>query len=366
MIHDPWFIYTLGINANFIIAYLLEYPASTGRWPGLFLTLHLLNAVSSFGIPWAGLWYLGASPGGCLLTLVFATVGMMKIVSFALVSHELRRLAATKDQRFRASLGQLYYFVGAPTLVFSVAYPRSERVRKKWVVRRVVEFIGIWGAIYFIGVQYISPGLRNTLRPLEMREPLWDAIFVAEGLLKIAVPNFIVWILGFYSIFHLYLNILAELMRFGDREFYRDWWNSTTVGFFWRTWNLPVHTWMVAHVYLPLTHRRWSKRSASLVIFLLSAVLHELIVSIPFRNFKLLAFGGMMAQVPLIQATERFKSTQMGNVIFWLSIMLGQPMIVLLYGRDHVKGLCGPWNEADTAFWTALLSAAKTNTTAQS
>jgi hypothetical protein len=43
-----------------------------------------------------------------------------------------------------------------------------------------------------------------------------------------------------------------------------------------------------------------------------------------------------------------------------------QPMIVLLYGRDHVKGLCGPWNEADTAFWTALLSAAKTNATAQS
>jgi hypothetical protein len=39
-------------------------------------------------------------------------------------------------------------------------------------------------------------------------------------------------------------------------------------------------------------------QSASLVIFLLSAVLHELIVSIPFRNFKLLAFGGMMAQAP--------------------------------------------------------------------
>ena len=35
----------------------------------------------------------------------------------------------------------------------------------------------------------------------------------------------------------------------------------------------------------------------------------------------------------------------------------GQPMIVLLYGRDHIKGLSGPWNEADTAFWSALLRA---------
>ena len=36
---------------------------------------------------------------------------------------------------------------------------------------------------------------------------------------------------------------------------------------------------------------------ASLVIFFISALLHELIVSIPFRNFRLLAFAGMMAQV---------------------------------------------------------------------
>jgi hypothetical protein len=28
------------------------------------------------------------------------------------------------DQRFRATLQQLYYFIAAPTLVFSVAYPR--------------------------------------------------------------------------------------------------------------------------------------------------------------------------------------------------------------------------------------------------
>lgn len=25
------------------------------------------------------------------------------------------------------------------------------------------------------------------------------------------------------------LNILAELLRFGDREFYKDWWNAKTV-----------------------------------------------------------------------------------------------------------------------------------------
>lgn len=29
---------------------------------------------------------------------------------------------------------------------------------------------------------------------------------------------------------HLYrLNILAEILRFGDREFYKDWWNAKTI-----------------------------------------------------------------------------------------------------------------------------------------
>ncbi len=27
----------------------------------------------------------------------------------------------------------------------------------------------------------------------------------------------------FYCLFHVWLNVLAELLRFGDRVFYRDW-----------------------------------------------------------------------------------------------------------------------------------------------
>lgn len=37
----------------------------------------------------------------------------------------------------------------------------------------------------------------------------------------------IILCLGEACIFRL--NILAELLRFGDREFYKDWWNAKTV-----------------------------------------------------------------------------------------------------------------------------------------
>jgi len=43
----------------------------------------------------------------------------------------------------------------------------------------------------------------------------------------------------FYVYFHLYLNLFAELLRFGDRVFYRDWWNSSEVSAYWRLWNTP-------------------------------------------------------------------------------------------------------------------------------
>lgn len=38
------------------------------------------------------------------------------------------------------------------------------------------------------------------------------------------VPNHLIWLIFFYWWFHSSLNVIAEVMQFGDREFYRDWW----------------------------------------------------------------------------------------------------------------------------------------------
>ena len=40
-----------------------------------------------------------------------------------------------------------------------------------------------------------------------------------------------------------------KVLRFADREFYLDWWNSNNVLDFWKTWNLPVHRWAVRHLF---------------------------------------------------------------------------------------------------------------------
>ena len=59
------------------------------------------------------------------------------------------------------------------------------------------------------------------------------------------------WLAGFYAFFHVWLNVLAELLRFGDRVFYLEWWNTTSFEHYWRLWNIPVHSWIARHIYFP-------------------------------------------------------------------------------------------------------------------
>ena len=42
--------------------------------------------------------------------------------------------------------------------------------------------------------------------------------------LLLQVPNHLLWLLFFYWFFHSVLNMMAEILRFADREFYKDWW----------------------------------------------------------------------------------------------------------------------------------------------
>lgn len=48
--------------------------------------------------------------------------------------------------------------------------------------------------------------------------------FFFSSCFEFQVPNHLIWLIFFYWFFHSSMNFVAELLRFGDREFYRDWW----------------------------------------------------------------------------------------------------------------------------------------------
>lgn len=139
--------------------------------------------------------------------------------------------------------------------------------------------------------------------------------------------------------FHSFMNLLGEVLQFADRNFYCDWWNSNNIDTFWRTWNMPVHRWCVRHLYIPVVGMGYGKFTASITVFFLSAFFHEYLVSVPLKTFKIWAFMGMMAQIPLsyiAKFMEKHYGPRWGNIVVWASIILGQPLAIMMYYHDYV------------------------------
>ncbi|XVE97962.1 hypothetical protein REPUB_Repub03eG0064300 [Reevesia pubescens] len=271
--------------------------------------------------------------------MLFACIVWLKLVSYAHTNNDMRSLAKSAekgslDHIYDVSFKSLVYFMVAPTLCYQTSYPRTPAVRKSWVVRQFIKLMIFTGLIGFIIEQYINPIVQNSQHPLK-----GNLLYAIERVLKLSVPILYVWLCMFYCFFHLWLNILAELLRFGDREFYKDWWNAKTVEEYWRMWNMPVHKWMVRHIYFPCLRNGIPKGVAIIISFLVSAVFHELCIAVPCHMFKLWAFIGIMFQVPLVLITNylqnKFRSSMVGNMIFWFFFcILGQPMCALLYYHD--------------------------------
>eukprot|EP01120_Amphizonella_sp_Union-15-10_P004683 TRINITY_DN15341_c0_g1_i1.p1 TRINITY_DN15341_c0_g1~~TRINITY_DN15341_c0_g1_i1.p1 ORF type:complete len:218 (-),score=33.00 TRINITY_DN15341_c0_g1_i1:24-677(-) len=205
--------------------------------------------------------------------------------------------------------------------------------RWSYLALKSIEGLLLCGVIFVMGNQYLLPLVKNSLTPLDKS----DYLKILERILKLSLPNLYVWLIGFYVFFHVWLNILAEITRFGDRNFYKDWWNARDLGQYWRNWNLPVHYWMVRHVFYPSLEYGVPRDVALFLCFFLSAVFHEYCLSVPFGSLKLWAFIGLLAQVPAIKLLKPFRKLVLGNIVFWFSIVIGQPFLILMYYRDYIK-----------------------------
>ncbi|KAK2144501.1 hypothetical protein LSH36_750g00044 [Paralvinella palmiformis] len=228
------------------------------------------------------------------------------------------------------TLSDLYYFMFAPTLCYELNFPRSERIRKRFLAKRIFEMIFFPGLIVGLVQQWIVPLVMNSRIPFQEL----DLGRMLERLLKLAVPNHLIWLIFFYWFFHSCLNTTAEILKFGDRVFYRDWWNAESIKMFWKNWNIPVHRWATRHVYKPLVCSGYSPSAAGVVVFFISAFFHEYLVSVPLRMFRLWAFMGMLGQIPLAYLTQCMDQ-KLGNMIVWLSLVIGQPIAVLMYYHDY-------------------------------
>uniref|UniRef100_A0A8P4GDF6 O-acyltransferase n=1 Tax=Dicentrarchus labrax TaxID=13489 RepID=A0A8P4GDF6_DICLA len=294
------------------------------------LILHIFNLTSLLIFPSATVLTLTSmTPVGGVLSLGVYTVLFLKLYSYQDTNRWCREIRQAKAKKLTRSYSckyintqsvhtyvsypgnlthrDMYYFVFAPTLCYQLNFPRSPRIRKRFLIRRLFEMVrGNW----------MVPTIQNSMKPFQ-------------------VPNHLIWLIFFYWFFHSSMNFVAELLQFGDREFYKDWWNSETVTYFWANWNIPVHKWCLRHFYKPMLKKGINKFLAQTAVFLMSAFFHEYLVSVPLKMFRLWAFMGMMAQVPLAWFVGRFLNGNYGNAAVWISLIIGQPVAVLMYVHDY-------------------------------
>ncbi|KAI4270701.1 MAG: hypothetical protein L6R35_006596 [Caloplaca aegaea] len=282
------------------------------------------------------------------ISQIHAIIVWLKSCSYAFTNRDLRHAylfpqtpSTIPDTYSRCpyprnvTVRNLAYFWWAPTLVYQPVYPRSpSAIRWLFVGKRSAEAFGLGMFIWLASAQYAAPVLRNSLDKLQTLA----VASILERVMKLSTISLVIWLAGFFAVFQSALNALAEVMRFGDRQFYTDWWNSPSVGAYWRTWNKPVYHFMRRHIHSPLVGRGFSGHFASAMVFLFSGFLHELMVGVPTHNILGVAFLGMVVQLPMIYVTAPLEKMQglngrvLGNCIFWISFCLvGQPLAALLY-----------------------------------
>jgi sterol O-acyltransferase len=223
-----------------------------------------------------------------------------------------------------------------PTLVYELSYPRSPSINWWYVAEKSTATLGVIFIMIIISQAYIYPVVITAVAQKESGLPLehrWAHFpwLVSDILFPLLLEQLLAW----YVIWECVLNVLAELTRFADRSFYGAWWNSVSWDQYARDWNRPVHHFLLRHVYhSSISAFRLSRWSATFVTFLLSAVVHELLMFCLFKKVRGYLFAMQLAQIPLaaLSRTRVLKGRDMlGNVVFWIGLFIGPSVITGLY-----------------------------------
>lgn len=255
---------------------------------------HGVNATLNLIITTTVVYYCIHHPGIGTLCELHAVIVWLKTCSYAFTNRDLRHALLTDGPAAlpmpdiyascpyprNITLSNLTYFWWAPTLIYQPVYPRTSRIRWSFVFKRFLEIVGLSVAIWIASAQYASPLLRNSLQDIANL----NTAAILERLMKLSTISLFCWLAGFFALFQSFLNALAEIVCFADREFYADWWNAPSARKYWSMWNKPVYNFMKRHIYFPLVHRGCPPQLARVLVFVFSGFLHELLVGVPTHN----------------------------------------------------------------------------------
>jgi hypothetical protein len=225
------------------------------------------------------------------------------------------------------NFSNFFYFLRAPVFVYEESYPRNDRINFNYFILKTLKAFFCMVLMYYVYTEHI-----------ESVVPLLLTSTLPELVIRLYIPIFVFCFVLFYLLFECVLPAYAELATFADRQFYDDWWNSTDMEEFNRRWNKLVHMFLHRHVYVECSNKlklpRWLSK---IITFLVSAFLHEFCLSILIGLIRPYMTIMMMFQIPLIHFGKKFlNKTTAGNFFFWFSLVVGNPLIFILYNRAQM------------------------------
>lgn len=81
------------------------------------------------------------------------------------------------------TVSDLIYFLFTPTLCYELNFPRTTRIRKRFLLKRILEVVIGINVILGLLQQWMIPAVRNSLIPFSNM----DVVKATERLLKLAV-----------------------------------------------------------------------------------------------------------------------------------------------------------------------------------
>ncbi|KAG8035143.1 hypothetical protein G9C98_001633, partial [Cotesia typhae] len=230
------------------------------------------------------------------------------------------------------------YFMFAPTLIYQDNYPRTKKIRWRVAAKYFLEAVFTILFISLMFERFVLPAYKDF-----GREPFNLHTF-SSRIVSTALPGMIIFLCGFYCLLHAWMNGCAELMRFGDRLFYQDWWTSVSYDKYYRTWNIVVYDWLYTYIYRDFYEKLFpgNKLIATFFVFFTSAVVHEYILACVFRFFYpvMFVFFGVFGFV-LVFITKK-ESSAIGNIFLWFSLIIGSGMMVSFYTMEYFARLNCP------------------------
>lgn len=223
------------------------------------------------------------------------------------------------------------YYLFAPTLIYRDSYPRTNKIRWTFVLNRLMEVVGVAFFYSYIFERHIHVHFSNF-----GVERLTNASLIVK-LFGMIMPGFFIFLAAFYMVLHSWLNFTAELLQFGDRMFYKDWWTARNYEGYFRNWNVVVHDWLYEYIYKDCYNHifKGSKLASSLLVFFVSAYMHEHIIGVALQLFYPVLFCSFgIFGVILVFLTKDFPP-RFGNLFLWFTLMVGSSFQISTYSMEY-------------------------------